>query len=193
LAPRIWLLTGDPAVGKSTALSKILLEIRTAGFAPGGVLTQEIRSHGEREGFRLVDISSDASEIMAGVRGIIGPKVGKYHVDLKSLGNLGVTALLHAAQRSDLTVVDEVGPMELLSPEFRRAIHSTVLEQKTLPALCAVHKRFQDPLIEELRASQEALEEEVTFENRDELPKELSKDIIRYLRSQKLRGGPQSE
>jgi nucleoside-triphosphatase len=185
---RIWLLTGEPAVGKSTALSRILLEIRTAGFAPGGAITREIRSHGEREGFRLTDISSDESEILADVKGITGPKVGKYRVSLKSLATLGVLALQHASERSDLVAVDEVGPMELLSPEFRRAIHSSVLES-TKPALCAVHKRFQDPLIEELRASKETVEQEITFENRDELPREVSKDIIHYLTSKNPIGG----
>ena len=186
---RIWLLTGEPAVGKSTALSRILLDIRTAGFAPGGVVAREIRSHGEREGFQIIDISSDESEILADVKGVTGPRVGKYHVSLKALSGLGVSALLRAKQRSDLVVVDEVGPMELLSPEFRRAIQSSVLEPSEKPAICVVHKRFQDPLIEELRASHDAIEQEITFENRNELPQELSKDIIRHLRTKIPSGG----
>ncbi len=186
---RIWLLTGDPAVGKSTALSKILLEVRRAGFAPGGVLTREIRSHGEREGFQLTDIASDESETLADVKGITGPRIGKYRVNLKTLSTLGVVALKHAAGRSDLIAVDEVGPMELLSPEFRRAIHTAVIETSKKPAVCVVHKRFQDPLIDELRASHGAVMEEVTFENRDELPVALGKDIIQYLRSESGIGG----
>jgi nucleoside-triphosphatase len=189
LPARIFLLSGDPAIGKSTALSKILLEVRTAGFAPGGVLTREIRSHGEREGFQLIDIASDQSEKLADVKGITGPRIGKYRVNLKALSTIGVEALRHAALRSDLVAVDEVGPMELLSPEFRKAIRSAVLESVKKPSVCVVHKRFQDPLIEELRGSTEAIEHEITFENRSELPQEVTKDIIRYLRSEKSDGG----
>ena len=188
LASKLWLLTGEPAVGKSTALTHILLQVRTAGFVPGGILTREIRNHGEREGFRLVDIASEVSETLADVKGIIGPKIGKYRVNLKVLSNLGVEALNRAAQSSDLVAVDEVGPMELLSPEFRRALHLCVLALSK-PALCVVHKRFQDPLIEELRASRNAIESEITFENRDQLPDELSKDIIRFLRTRPESGG----
>jgi nucleoside-triphosphatase len=166
-----------------------LLNVRTAGFAPGGIVTREIRSHGEREGFQIIDISSEESEILADVKGVTGPRVGKYHVNLKALSGLGVKALQRARERSDLLAVDEVGPMELLSPEFRRAILSCVLETSNKPAICTVHKRFQDPLIEELRASRDAIEQEITFENRNELPQELSKDIIRYLWTKNPSGG----
>ena len=175
-------------MGKSTAISRILLHLRTAGYNPGGVLTREIRSHGEREGFRLTDISSDESEILADVKGITGPRIGKYRVDLKTLSTLGVSALQHAALQSDVIAVDEVGPMELLSPEFRRAIQTTVIKVNK-PAVCAVHKRFQDPLIEELRKSNVSAETEITFENRDDIPLETSKDIIQYLRTTVVAGG----
>jgi nucleoside-triphosphatase len=186
---RIWLLTGDPAVGKSTAIAKIIFDLRSAGFAPGGMLTREIRSHGERQGFQLTDISTDQSEVLAGVKGITGPRLGKYHVNLNALSSLGVAALKNASIKSDLVAVDEVGPMELLSPDFRRAIRLAIIDAKTKPALCAVHKRFEDPLIEELRSLKEAKEFEITFENRNELPKEVSKDIIRYLKTKNESGG----
>jgi nucleoside-triphosphatase len=163
--------------------------VRSAGFSPGGVITREIRSHGEREGFQLIDISSEKSEILAGVKVITGPRIGKYRVNLKALSGLGVEALQHAVQTSDLVAVDEVGPMELLSPEYRRAIQAAMLADTSKPALCVVHKRFQDPLIEELRASRDAVEQEITFENRNELPDELSKDIIRVLKTRNASGG----
>lgn len=189
MGTRIWLLTGEPAIGKSTAISKILLGVRTAAYAPGGVLTREIRSRGEREGFRLVDVSSEKSEVLAEVKGITGPRLGKYRVNLNALASIGVEALNYASARSDMIVVDEIGPMELMSPEFRKAIRLAVLETKIKPALCAIHKRFQDPLIEEIRNSPESFEQEITFENRDELPPQLSKDIIRFLESKKSDGG----
>ena len=177
---RIWLLTGEPATGKSTALSKILFEVKSAGFTVGGVLTREVRSHGEREGFRLVDIASEESEILAQTKGIVGPRIGKYRVNLNSLSNLAAKALEYARISSDLVACDEVGPMELLSPEFRNAVRLSVIETKK-PSICVVHKRFEDPLIEELRALDESVEAEVTYENRESLPLELAKDIIRLL------------
>ena len=179
---RIWLITGEPAAGKSTALSKIILDVKTVGFTVGGVLTREIRKRGEREGFRLIDLGSEESEILANVTGIVGPRIGKYRVDLRTLSGLAVRALEHARVSSDLVAVDEVGPMELLSPEFRKQVRLSVLETAK-PAVCVVHKRYEDPLIEELKESSETSEFEITFENREILPSELSKDIISQLRA----------
>jgi nucleoside-triphosphatase len=184
---RIWLITGEPAAGKSTALSKIILDVKTEGFTVGGILTREIRKRGEREGFRLIDIASEESEILANVSGIVGPRIGKYRVDLKTLSGLAVKALEHAKTTSDLVACDEVGPMELLSPEFRRDVRLTVLDTKK-PAVCVVHKRYEDPLIKELKEAGETSEFEITFENRDSLPAEISKDIISLLQSSETGG-----
>ncbi|MDA4130504.1 MAG: NTPase [Thaumarchaeota archaeon] len=179
---RIWLITGEPASGKSTALSRILLEVRSAGFTVGGVLTREIRARGEREGFALIDVASEESEMLANMKGIVGPRIGKYRVNLNSLSGLGAKALQHAKNASDLVACDEVGPMELLSPEFRRAVRSSVLESNK-PAISVVHKRYEDPLIVELKQSSETTEYEITFENRDLVPTEIAKDIISLLKT----------
>jgi nucleoside-triphosphatase len=179
---RIWLITGEPAAGKSTALSKIILDVKTEGYTVGGILTREIRKRGEREGFRLIDLASEESEILANVSGIVGPRIGKYRVDLKTLSGLAVKALEHAKTTSDLVACDEVGPMELLSPEFRRDVRLAVLDTNK-PAVCVVHKRYEDPLIKELKESGETSEFEITFENRDSLPTEISEDIISLLQS----------
>lgn len=177
---RIWLLTGEPGSGKSTALSRILFGVKSKGFTVGGILTREIRSQGERKGFRIVNLATEETEVLASAAGITGPKIGKYRISLNSLAGIAVNALEYAKEHSDLIVCDEVGPMELLSPEFRRAVHSAILESSK-PSICVVHKRYTDPLIEELRSSPEAAEEELTFENRDLVQVELQKDIIRVL------------
>jgi nucleoside-triphosphatase len=99
---------------------------------------------------------------------------------LKILSSFAVAAFAHATSHSDIIAIDEIGPMELLSPEFRTAVHSSVLGTNK-PSVCVVHKRFQDPLIDELRASKNAVEHEITFENRDILPQEIAEDIIQFL------------
>jgi nucleoside-triphosphatase len=177
---RIWILTGEPGSGKSTALSRILLAVKSKGFTVGGIITREIRNKGERLGFNIVNLATDETGILASATGITGPRIGKYRISLNSLAGIAVNALEFAREHSDLVVCDEVGPMELLSPEFRRAVHSSILESSK-PAICVVHKRYADPLIEELRSSPEAVEEELTFENRDLVQVELQKDIIRFL------------
>ncbi|MHB8566559.1 MAG: NTPase [Nitrososphaerales archaeon] len=179
---RLWLVTGEPGVGKSTAISAIVLRVKTEGYTVGGVLTREVRSHGEREGFLLTDISTEESATLASVKKIPGPKVGKYHIDLKSLSGLGKNALYHARDKSDLMVCDEVGPMELLSPEFRKAVEACFLNTSKL-AVCVIHKRLSDSLIVDLKNAKDAKMFELEYENRSLLSDEIASDVIYRLKT----------
>ena len=87
----------------------------------GGFYTEEIRSHGVREGFRLVTLDG-RSAILAHVDSHSQYRVSKYGVDLENLDRVGVAALRRAAEQSDLVVVDEIGKMELFSANFRESI-----------------------------------------------------------------------
>jgi nucleoside-triphosphatase len=177
---RLFLITGDPGSGKTTAVSRIILDLKTRGYTVGGVITREIRSHGERQGFLIVDLSTEESAPLAMSGSKLGPKVGKYHVDLNSLFKLGARALRHAKEHSDIVVCDEVGPMELFSPEFRKAVSESVMNSRK-PCLCVVHKRLSDTLIDQLKTSPEAKIFDVTFENREEIPKLVFEEMLDFL------------
>ena len=91
----------------------------------GGFYTEEIRTQGVREGFRLVTL--DGEETILAHINIRSPyRVSKYGVDIDALDRVGVPALRRAAQRGDLVVVDEIGKMELFSTAFREAVSGMV-------------------------------------------------------------------
>jgi nucleoside-triphosphatase len=114
----VYLLTGRPGTGKTSLIKQALagLTVRAGGF-----YTEEIRRQGERLGFRLVTLDGREA-VLAHVDFNKRCRVGKYGVDVAALEGVGVAALREAAATGDLTVVDEIGRMELLSAEFRKVV-----------------------------------------------------------------------
>ncbi|MCP8309977.1 MAG: NTPase [Candidatus Methylarchaceae archaeon HK02M1] len=173
---RVWLITGNPGVGKTTVLMKAVYIIRTHGYAIGGMLSREVRIKGERTGFELVDVASGRKGVLASIKLKTGPKLGRYRVNLIDLAEIGVKGLLNAIDFCDVIVCDEIGPMELFSPDFRRAVKVVVESGK--PILGIVHKRLNDPLIQELKSRSFVEVIEVTEDNRVKLPKILAERIL---------------
>ncbi len=180
-ANHIWFITGDPGVGKTTCVSRIIITVKSEGYTVGGVVSREMRVRGERTGFEMIDLATEEHFTLASTNLDAGPKMGRYRVNLKGLAEKGAAALLHSSEKADLTVCDEIGPMELLSPEFRRAVESVV--KSGTPILGVLHKKMRDPLLVNLRSAEHAKLFEVTLENRDELPDSIAAELLESLRS----------
>jgi nucleoside-triphosphatase len=126
----IFLLTGPPGSGKTSLIKQTVarLEIKAGGF-----YTEDIKSHGVRQGFRLVTL--DGKRAVLSHVDIQSPhRVSKYGVDIESLDRVGVAAIERAFRECDLVVIDEIGKMELLSARFREAVASIVNSDKRLLA-----------------------------------------------------------
>ncbi len=119
---QVYLLTGRPGTGKTSLIKQAVAGMK--GKA-GGFYTEEIRSQGVRQGFRLVTL--DGGEVILAHVNIHSPyRVGKYGVDIDGLERVGVPALHKAAQHCDLVVIDEIGKMELFSANFREAVSQII-------------------------------------------------------------------
>ena len=171
----IWLVTGSPGVGKSTAVSKIVVKLKSAGVIVGGCTTSEKRSAGARIGFEVRDLSSGRSGELASSTSKFGPRVGRYRVNLTDLAQVGGGGLDSAASSAELIVIDEVGPMELVSPEFRKGVRRCIDSGK--PLLAVVHERLEDDLLNELRSKAVSILT-LTIENRDGAADELATTLL---------------
>jgi len=119
---QVYLLTGRPGTGKTSLIKQAVAGMK--GKA-GGFYTEEIRSQGVRQGFRLVTL--DGEEVILAHVNIHSPyRVSKYGVDIDGLEQVGVPALRKAAQQCDLVVIDEIGKMELFSADFREAVSQMI-------------------------------------------------------------------
>lgn len=114
----VYLLTGRPGTGKTTLIKQAIVRTKTNA---GGFYTEEIRDSGIRKGFKIVTLDGQ-NAILAHVDFPARYRVSKYGVDISSLDNVGVSAIHRAIQECDLIVIDEIGKMELFSPQFKDAV-----------------------------------------------------------------------
>jgi nucleoside-triphosphatase len=119
---RVLLLTGKPGTGKTALIKEALSRPKLKG---GGFYTEEIRTGGTRQGFKIVTLDGQKA-VLAHV-GISSPyQVSKYRVDTDAFDRVGVSALCRALKETELIVIDEIGKMELLSPQFREAVTQVI-------------------------------------------------------------------
>jgi nucleoside-triphosphatase len=163
---RALLLTGKPGTGKTALIKEALARTKVKG---GGFYTEEIRTGGIRQGFRIVTL--DGQEAILAHVNISSPyQISKYRVDTDSLDRVGVFALHQALKETDLIVIDEIGKMELLSPQFKEAVTQAINSgQKVLGTIMLNPHPFADeikrhPKVETLL---------VTRDNRTEVMKKI--------------------
>lgn len=168
---RVLLLTGAPGVGKTTVLIKTV-DALAKDMAVGGMISREAREGGVRVGFEIIDLSNLKKGWLAHINQKTGPQVGKYHVNLQDLENIGAQAITQALETCDVIAIDEIGPMELFSQKFKHAVRQALESEKLV--LAVVHAKARDPLISEAKQRADAETFTVTFANREKLPEELT-------------------
>jgi nucleoside-triphosphatase len=132
------------------------------------MIGREVRSRGNRIGFEILDLTSGRTGWLASISHHWGPQVGKYHVNLTDLNDIGVKAVVEAAQSLDAVIVDEIGPMELLSNRFTQAVINVAEGRKLV--VCTIHWKMKSRLTEDVKKREDAEVYVVTHENRDKLP-----------------------
>lgn len=174
-----FLLTGPSGIGKTTIILKVTDALRMRKFEVGGMVSREVRVEGKRVGFELLDLASGRRGWLAHVELEVGPRIGKYRVNTHDLENIGVNSLLKAVDHSDAVVCDEIGPMELTSAGFRRAVETIV--NSSTPVLGTLHHRYASTLIPELESAPQLEVHRVTMSNREAMPFFLLRKIASSL------------
>ena len=101
---------------------------------------------------------------------------GRYRVDLAAIEEVGVPALLEALARGQVVVVDEIGPMEILSSCFQETILKLLEGEAAVVGTVALRSRpFIDRVVAHPRVSVRTL----TRDNRDELPGQILAELAR--------------
>ncbi len=168
------LVTGRPGIGKTTLIRRLAEELRP--WRPIGFYTEEIREEGTRKGFELVSLSGERS-LLAHVDLESRYHVGKYRVDTLALDRfVGDISLFDPDVR--VIVIDEIGPMEVLSWVFRRTIEK-VLDASPVCIATAAYRG--DRFIDGIKQRLDVRIYEMTRENRSRLLAEIREDAVALL------------
>jgi len=176
------LVTGRPGVGKTTVVLRTVEILRERGVRAGGFVSREEREGGRRVGFVMVDLATGETAYLAKV-GEGRPRIGRYVVLVGELERLGVRAIESALTQSSVIVIDEIGPMELLSNAFKQAVLRALDSPK--PVLATIHYRAsQDPFGRFVLSRRDCQLVTVTESNRNQLPSHLAHLIMLALRGE---------
>jgi nucleoside-triphosphatase len=162
----VYLLTGKPATGKTTVIRQAIAGYK---FKASGFYTEEIRSGGIRQGFRIVTLDGQDA-ILSHVDNPSRYRVSKYGVDIANLDNVGVAAIEQAIAESDLIVIDEIGKMELFSPRFREAALKAIDSGKKVLGTIMLNPH---PFADDVRRHANVKVVELTRANHDRVLKEI--------------------
>jgi len=176
--PRKMLLTGRPGVGKTTLLIDTIRELERRGLKVGGMVTREVRSGNVRVGFEISDLASGQKGWLAHVEQPEGPQIGKYRVNLKDLSEIGVNAINRAIADSAISVIaiDELGPMELFSEDFKNAVEKAVEAEK--PLIGTIHYKARSRLTDNIRSRPDVKVLEITHENRSHIKRAVLDELL---------------
>ncbi|CAG2178226.1 unnamed protein product, partial [Oppiella nova] len=168
--PKI-LITGPPGSGKTTLTTRVAQLIQdkhSHRFVCKGFYTQEVRSaNGQRIGFDVIDIANPSNRrqlarVVDNHR-TVGPKVGKYSVDLAAFESIAIPAMtvspeeiqrLDESRKELVIIIDEIGKMEAFSDQFcdgvKRLFDSEVMS-KSYRILATVPVRRGVAVADEVR------------------------------------------
>ena len=161
------LLTGRPGCGKTTLVRRVVKELAQSA---GGFYTEEIRRRRERVGFQIVTLDGKEG-VFAHVNLKTQQRLGKYGLDLSPLETIGTEAVSEAVRARQLTVIDEIGPMEIRSAIFRDVVNEAL--NSRAPLLGTITAR-PFPFTDAIKKRRDVTLIEVRRDNREQLVSELS-------------------
>ncbi|KPL02798.1 MAG: hypothetical protein AMJ73_08220 [candidate division Zixibacteria bacterium SM1_73] len=165
-----YLLMGHPGVGKTTIIKKLIEELK---LPAGGFYTEEMRENNMRMGFAIVTLS--------GFKGVLAHrnfksryKVGNYGVGVYTLNKIGVKEIQMCLVEKKVIVIDEIGKMELLSPQFQEVVWKALDADNPVLGTITLARH---PFAQKVKDRDDVKIYQVTQQNQDEVLKILTKEL----------------
>ncbi|WP_230576954.1 nucleoside-triphosphatase, partial [Bacillus rhizoplanae] len=122
-------LTGKPRVGKTTVLKKIINALGIENF--GGFYTEEIVENSNRTGFKIISLDGEES-VIADINSNSDIRVGRYGVNISKFESIALHSIQSSYNTKRITLIDEIGPMQIASPKFLSTINQFMQSSQTV-------------------------------------------------------------
>ena len=172
------LLSGPPRVGKTTVIRKLvpLLDPDAGGF-----YSPAVEENGQRVAFEVVTLDGQAALLSTKQPSVTfanEARLGNHRVNLDVIDSIIVPTLLDAAATRRVVIIDEIGPMEILSARFRDVVMH-ILNSKVIVIGAIAESPI--PFLDQVKAHPRVALKTVTHENRNRLPKEACDEVQKFL------------
>lgn len=131
------ILSGEPGIGKSTILEKVLAQCKMHNKSVHGCIVKEVQSSGIRSGFKIHYLPSYKETLLACCKKRLSLKyISKFSVNLNAIEGELIPFMNHMSldKVSDIFIFDEIGRMQNLSPGFLLAVDSLLSVKKPIIA-----------------------------------------------------------
>lgn len=137
----ILIISGKEKSGKSTLLRLIVTQLKKEGLSIGGFVSLAVIENNQHVGYNLIHLLNQQEVQLSRTNYIpLAPKVGNYYFLNHGLEEANRWLQLENIERSDLVVIDEIGPWELRQQGWAKSLTNIV-------------KNYQRPLILVVRES----------------------------------------
>jgi nucleoside-triphosphatase len=169
------LLTGRPGIGKTTAIKAI---VSLLGDRAGGFYTREVRTQSRRTGFEIVTLDGRTTWLASRSSAPIFKEemsLGKYRVNLRGIDSFAVPALRRALESNRIVVIDEIGPMEVLSKLFCQTVMQIIDGEATVLGTIAQRPNM---FVDQIRVHPRTQITTVTLANRNQVPLQVVAKLV---------------